>query len=312
MTPLSARVADAAQVAAYRTAWRVVRRLPESATRRAVDLAADLAVARGRATRLRANYARVRPELGAAELDQLTREGMRAYLRYFNEAFRLPDLAPDELAERVRVEGEEPVRQVLDRGGSVVCFLGHLGNWDLAGAWCTTHLGPVTTVAERLRPEPVYAEFLAFREGLGMTILPLTGGPDVFPALRRAARGRAVIPLLADRDLTSRGVTVDLCGQPARMAPGPAALALAEQRPLHPVTIRHERRGRGWGIVITFHPAVAVPTGGATRLRVVAMTQACADVLGGVIRRHTADWHMLQRVFVADLDRASAAAGAAP
>ncbi|MGL4177443.1 MAG: phosphatidylinositol mannoside acyltransferase, partial [Dermatophilaceae bacterium] len=157
-------------------------------------------------------------------------------------------------------------------------------------------------------PEQVYAEFLAFRESLGMTILPLTGGPDVFPALRQAARGPAVIPLLADRDLTSRGVTVELCGQLARMAPGPAALALAERRPLHPVTIRHEPRGRGWGIVITFHPAVAVPDDGATRQRVVAMTQACADVLGDVIRQHTVDWHMLQRVFVADLDRASAPA----
>ena len=32
------------------------------------------------------------------------------------------------------------------------------------------------------------------------------------------------------------------------------------------------------------------------------MTQACADVLGGTIREHTQDWHMMQRVFVDDLD----------
>jgi KDO2-lipid IV(A) lauroyltransferase len=32
------------------------------------------------------------------------------------------------------------------------------------------------------------------------------------------------------------------------------------------------------------------------------MTQSCADVLGGAIREHPEDWHMLQRVFVADLD----------
>ncbi|MGL4744896.1 MAG: phosphatidylinositol mannoside acyltransferase [Dermatophilaceae bacterium] len=309
---MSTGVAEAAQVAGYRAGWRVVRRVPERAAHRLFDTFADLTVARGGAELLRANYARVRPELDSTELDHLVREGMRAYLRYFGEAFRLPDLAPHDLAERVRVEGDDPVRQVLDRGGSVVCFLGHLGNWDLAGAWCTTYLGPVTTVAERLRPPQVYAEFLAFRESLGMTILPLTGGPEVFPALRQAARGRAVIPLLADRDLTSRGVTVELCGHPARMAPGPAALALAERRPLHPVSIRHERRGRGWGIVITFHPAVAAPADGASRQKVVAMTQECANVLGDVIRRHTADWHMRQRVFVADLDHAQAPAGAAP
>ena len=34
------------------------------------------------------------------------------------------------------------------------------------------------------------------------------------------------------------------------------------------------------------------------------MTQACADVLGAAVREHTADWHMLQRVFVDDLERA--------
>ncbi len=124
-----------------------------------------------------------------------------------------------------------------------MCFLGHLGNWDLAGAWGTVHLGPVTTVAERLEPEEVFEEFLAFREGLGMTILPLTGGPDVFSALRRATRAARDDHPAARRprpDLArGRG---QLCGRPARMAAGPAALALAERRPLHPVSIRHERR----------------------------------------------------------------------
>ncbi|NHA68495.1 phosphatidylinositol mannoside acyltransferase [Phycicoccus sp. CMS6Z-2] len=303
-------VADALTLAGHRAGWAAVRRMPERAAYRLFDAAAAVTVARGGARRMRANYARVRPELDDARLDALVREGMRSYLRYYCEAFRLPVLTPADLAARVRTEGDAPVRAVLEEGGSVVCFLGHTGNWDLAGAWCGLHLGPVTTVAERLEPEEVFAEFLRFREGLGMTILPLTGGPAVFPALREAARRRGVIPLLADRDLTHHGVTVDLCGRPARMAPGPAALALAERRPLFPVTIRHERRGRGWGIVVTFHPQVPVPETGATREKVLAMTQACADALGAAVTAHTADWHMLQRVFAEDLDPARTPAGA--
>ncbi|WP_404348281.1 phosphatidylinositol mannoside acyltransferase [Phycicoccus jejuensis] len=302
MRGVPARLGDAAVLAGHRLGWAAVRRMPERAAYRLFDAVADLTVARGGAARMRANYARVRPELDDAALDALVRDGMRSYLRYYCEAFRLPELGPDELAARVRLEGDAPVREALDAGGSVVCFLGHLGNWDLAGAWCTVHLGPVTTVAERLEPEEVFREFLAFREGLGMTILPLTGGPAVFPALREAARRPGLVPLLADRDLTHQGVTVDLCGHPARMAPGPAALALAERRPLFPVSIRHERRGRGWGIVITFHPAVTVPETGATREKVVSMVQQCADALGSAVREHTADWHMLQRVFLEDLD----------
>ena len=148
------------------------------------------------------------------------------------------------------------------------------------------HLGPVTTVAERLKPEEVFEEFLAFRESLGMTILPLTGGVNPFPALREAARRPGIIPLLADRDLTASGVEVELCGHAARMAPGPAALALAEKRPLHPVSIRHERRGprAGASSSPSTRPSTC-PTSGTTRERATAMTQACADVLGAAITR---------------------------
>lgn len=310
MTGLPPAVLDAVEASGYRVGWRLVRWLPERVARALFDGIADLTVARGGARRMRANYARVRPGASAGELDRLVHEGMRSYLRYYCEAFRLPGLSPGELAERVRLEGFEAPAAVVAAGGSVVCFLGHLGNWDLAGAWGSVHWAPVTTVAERLEPERVFRDFLTFRESLGMTILPLTGGANPFPALREAARRPGVIPLLADRDLTDRGVTVELCGQPARMAAGPAALALVEDRPLFPVTIRHERRGPGWGIVITFHPAVAPPESGTTREKVAAMTQACADVLGEVIARDPSQWHMLQRVFVADLDGRSGAAAA--
>lgn len=300
---LVSRATDVVTVAGFRLGWTVIRRMPERAAYALFDRIADVTVARGGGARMRSNYATVRPELDDAALDALVREGMRAYMRYYCESFRLPVLSADELAARVRVEGDGPVREILADDGSAICFLGHLGNWDLAGAWSAVHLGPVTTVAERLEPEEVFEEFLEFRTGLGMTILPLTGGPAPFPLLREATGRRGLIPLLSDRDLSRDGVEVDFCGEPARMAAGPAALALTSRRPLFPVSIRHERRdGGGWGIVITFHKAVAAPTSGTTRDKVATMTQACADALGGAVRSHTADWHMLQPVFTKDLD----------
>lgn len=291
-------------VLAYRAGWALVQRLPEPMAYAAFDAVADIAYGRGGAGRLRANYARIRPGLSVPALDALTREGMRAAMRYYGEAFRLPALTAEQIADRVRVEGDAPVRAAL-RDGSVVAFLGHLGNWDLAGAWGTLNLGHVTTVAERLEPEQVYEEFLRFRTSLGMTIFPLTGDGPVFPKLLRAARRPGtILPLLADRDLTDEGVEVDFCGHRVTMAGGPAALALATGAPLHPVSIRHEPRPdlgrRRWGIVITFHDAVTVPTEGETPERIAAMTQACADALGAVVTRHTADWHMLARFFPED------------
>lgn len=298
---------DAVAVGGYRVGWGAVRRLPERTAHTAFEQLADLTVARGGTglQRLRANYARVRPELSGAELDRLVKEGMRSYLRYYCEAFRLPDRSRGEIEASVRAVGDAPVRAELAAGRPVVCFLGHLGNWDLAGAWGTRAIAPVVTVAERLKPEQVYAEFLAFRESLGMTILPLTGGGDVFAQLRGHLTGPVLMPLLADRDLTARGIEVDLCGHRARMAAGPAALSLATGAALHPVSIHYERCERpSWKrrTVITFHDRVEVPTGGTTRVRAEAMTQQCADALGGAIREHTEDWHMLQRVFLEDLE----------
>ena len=301
--PFVSALGDALAVSGYRLGWATVRRLPERTAYTVFEQIADLTVARGGAgvERLRSNYATVRPELSEAELDRLVRDGMRSYMRYYCEAFRLPDRSPEEVRALVRVEGDGAVRAELAEGRPVVCFLGHLGNWDLAGAWGTRELAPVVTVAERLKPEEVYAEFLAFRESLGMTILPLTGGGDVFAELRSHLGRPVLMPLLADRDLTDRGIEVDLCGHRSKMAAGPAALALASRAALHPVSIHYEPLpGSSWRhrIAITFHERVEVPSTGTSREKAAAMTQVCADALGVAIRQHTQDWHMLQRVFI--------------
>ena len=161
------------------------------------------------------------------------------------------------------------------------------------------------TVAERLEPEEMFRAFLDFREGLGMTIYPAEHGTygRLLGHLREGTP--FVLPLLADRDLSSTGVEVDLAGHAARAAAGPAALAVETGVALFPVSMRHLRRGRNrWGMEITIHPAVVVPTEGTRQERVAAATQACVDVLGTAVRAHPEDWHMMQRVFVADLDPA--------
>jgi lauroyl/myristoyl acyltransferase len=297
---------DRASLAGYRAGWSLTRRMPDHLAYRSFDLLADAIWRRGGkgVERMRSNYGTVRPELGPDELDALVRAGMRSYLRYWCDSFRLPDRSIDELIDGVRAVGDEPVRAHLQSGHSAVMFLGHLGNWDFGGAWSTTQLAPVVTVAERLKPEELFDEFLAFRERLGMRIIPLTGGSDVFRELTKACRSGALVALLADRDLTKGGIEVDLCGQRARMAVGPAALAVNTGAALHPCMVHYEPhpRGQGWRTVVTFHDAVPVPAEGTSREKVQAMTQACADVLSEAVREHTQDWHMMQRVFTKDLD----------
>jgi phosphatidylinositol dimannoside acyltransferase len=313
---------------AFLLAWRVAGRLPEDVVRAVMLVAAEAAVlARGSGVRqLTANLRRARPDAGPAELRRLTRAGMRTYLRYYAEAFTLGRLTDAQLDARVRCTGAEALRSELDAGRAVLLALGHQGNWDLAGAWASRTLAPVTTVAERLEPPEVFEEFVRLRESHGMSIIPLDAGSDVFRSLVAAVRaGGVLVPLLADRDLTARGVEVELLGERARVATGPAALAAVTGAALFPTTIRHERlrgarrraAGSRWGIALTCHPQVTAPEGTSRRDQVTHLSQAWVDALGADVAAHPTHWHMLQKVFVADLDPAryaatTQAAGAAP
>jgi len=300
-------MSDRLTIWGYTTGWRLVRLLPERAAYLVFSLMAQFVWLRqGSGVRqLEANLDRVVPGLSTVRLKTLTRKAMHSYMRYYCDAFRLGDWSAERILATCRAEGDEPVRAALASGRGVVMALSHSGNWDHAGAWSTLAMAPVTTVAERLRPEEVYQRFLSARRQLGMEILPLTGGGDVFGLLVRRLRKGGFVPLLADRDLSANGVPVTLFGETARMAAGPAALALVTGAALHPVTIRYERLAAGaparWGTVVTFHPEVEPPDGVERNERVAAMTQQCADAIAGGIAADPQDWHMLQRVFVADL-----------
>lgn len=276
---------------AFALGWAVVRRLPERTVTWLFHQVADRVVRRnGRGVRrLRGNLAVVRPDASETELDALTRAGMRSYLRYWQEAFRLPEWSDEEIVGRVRTVNEKLLRDAYAAGRGVISPLPHLANYDHAGAWAGLTGMPVSTVAERLQPESLFDRFIAYRKKLGMEVLPLTGGDeDVIGVLAERLRAGGFVCLVADRDLSERGVPVTFFGRPSRMPAGPAALSLRTGAPVIPVTLHYD----GPDLVITFHDAID-PDGG-----MAAMTQRCADVFAQAIAAHPQDWHMLQRIFL--------------
>jgi KDO2-lipid IV(A) lauroyltransferase len=283
---LTGRVTDSA----YAAGWAVVRTMPESTARRVFDAGAALAARRGGkgVSRLRSNLARVAPD---ADLDALTHEALRSYARYWREVFRLPVTPRQVIVDGMHAIHENRARAAIASGRGVVFALPHSGNWDQAGAWFAATGVPFTTVAERLKPESLYDRFLEFRASLGMEVLPLTGGdrPPYDVLIERLEAGRTIC-LMADRDLTPRGIDVDFFGATARMPAGPASLALKTGAALMPVHLAF--RPNGWQV--TFYDEVA-PTD------VTTMTQVMADRFAEGIRGHPADWHMLQRLWLEDL-----------
>ncbi|WP_329226164.1 phosphatidylinositol mannoside acyltransferase [Streptomyces canus] len=285
----------------YGLGWGAVKKLPEPVAVRLGRSIADLAwKQRGKGVlRLESNYARVVPDASPERLAELSRAGMRSYLRYWMESFRLPAWSKERIKGGFDPKDLHYLTEGLAAGKGVILALPHMANWDLAGAWVTTKLEtPFTTVAERLKPETLYDRFVAYREGLGMEVLPHSGG-TAFGTLARRLRDGGLVCLVAERDLSSSGVEVRFFGEATRIPAGPALLAQQTGALLLPVTLWYDdspvMRGR-------VHPPVEVPGTGTRAEKTSVMAQALADAFATGIAEHPEDWHMLQRLWLKDLE----------
>jgi KDO2-lipid IV(A) lauroyltransferase len=154
----------------------------------------------------------------------------------------------------------------------------------------------LVTVAERLKPEAVYEQFLAYRKKLGMEVVPLTGGRrPPLDVLEEKVKEGCAIALLADRDLSSKGVEVRFFGGRTRMPPGPALLALRTGAPLYAADIWFTEDKT----VCRIHRIeLPDPAEGNLAERARLTTQRLADAFEVSIAAHPQDWHMLQKLWL--------------
>jgi len=288
----------------YLVATRVAPFLPINLIRAIVGLGAWAAWAKkGKATgRFEGNLHRVTGLEGRA-LRRLSRRGMSSYARYWAEVFELGRMTHSTIDARIRTTGADA--HALEQIRAHECIsvvLSHSGNWDIVGAWTSRNYGPVSTVAEILEPREVFDEFVAFRKKLGMTVLGHEGGATFRQMIRLGKTEGGVLALLADRDLSGDGVETTMWGHGVRVAPGPAALALATKTALYPLAVYYEKlHGRRrwkarsrWGTVMDFGEPIEVSEGDKSE-RVLAMTHLWVAFIADKVAAHPEDWHMLQR-----------------
>ncbi|WP_062073600.1 phosphatidylinositol mannoside acyltransferase [Demequina sediminicola] len=291
---------------AFMMAWRVSRWLPQRAVQGLATTGSRIVWRRGGRVveRYEDNLAKVTGLSGDA-LRAKSRAGLESVARYYAEALTLGRMSATVIDARVRLEGYEQVESILratDKDKGVVAALSHSGNWDLVGAYASRNIIPVTAVAEILKPQEVFDEFVALREGIGIEVLGHEGSTTFRKLISIAQSRRTLICLLADRDLSGSGVEVEMWGRKVKVAPGPAALSSVAKIPLVPVMVHYEqltgerrkRAGSKWGVVLSFGTPLH-PGDYPREHRVALMSQAWASALADRIAEHPEDWHMLQR-----------------
>ena len=293
---------DFATLVGYSVGWRAVRWMPARAAYATFSQLADQVWRRrGKGVQqLERNLARVESGATESQLREMSRTGMQSYFRYWCDVFRLPDWSREHITQTLRFDRPEILADPLAAGTGVIVALPHMGNWDHAGAYGAVKFAPVVSVAENLKPETLTRKFLGFREELGMEIITLRKGDDVYEQVKSKLLENKIVALLGDRDLSRSGVPVEFFGEATRMPAGPAALAVETGAPL----VAAELIYREGFMEVQMTDPLPIATADDPHQAIRETTQTLAHAFEQAISASPVDWHMLQKLWLADLDPA--------
>lgn len=291
-------IADAFTYRAFALGWTIVRRTPERRANSLFRRMADQVWRRHGPSvqQYERNLRRVVPDAGDAEIRELSRLGLQSYARYWCEALSMPDWSRERILS-FGMDGIEMIDDTLASGRGVVFVCPHAGNYDHGAAFLAQRWGSLVTVAERLRPDKLFDRFVAFRQELGMEVLG-TGTPDLIPTLCDRIEQGKIVGLVGERDLSRRGVPVTFFDEPTRMPAGAAKVARSTGALVFPAAMFFSRAGAACRLL----EPVDVPATDDEAGDIATATQRIADEFTASIPQYVTDWHMLQPLWVADLD----------
>lgn len=218
---------------------------------------------------------------------EVARSMFRSYGRYWAETFWIRPRRVGAIARHMDIEGIEHFRNALAKGTGVIFALPHVGNWEVAGNVAVAEGAELLAVAEKLDDDRIVDWFVGLRKELGIDVVIASGREKVFEVCSNALRRNAAVALLADRNLSGRGVVLSFFGEETRLPVGPARLALETGAPIVPVG-SFFKAGRGHRISLK-SPIEVLPGDD-----VAAITVRVAAALEEVIREAPEQWHMVQ------------------
>ena len=183
------------------------------------------------------------PNLSPNAVAELSRESYRHLGRSFIETALLASLGADGLQKLVEtVEGWEEIEEVMARGKGAVLVTGHIGNWELAGAYVAARGVPLDAIVRGMA-NPLFDAYLNHtREAIGMTIVHDSEAVRRTPRSLRAGRAVAFV---ADQGVMGLASTfVPFFGRPAKTPRGAAVFALRFNVPVLFVVALRQPNGR--------------------------------------------------------------------
>lgn len=183
------------------------------------------------------------PGIEPREVARIARAAFEHLGRVTVETALLSRIGREEVLALVeRVEGWDTVERLLAQGRGLIVTTGHLGNWELGGAYIAAR-GVVLDAVARRMGNPLFDAYLTrTRSRLGMTVVRDRDAVRRTPRTLRA--GGAVAFLTDQAGLNLASTFVPFFGRPAKTPRGPAVFALRLGAPIVFGTALRQPTGR--------------------------------------------------------------------
>lgn len=212
------------------------------------------------------------PELATREVEALARGSFAHLGRATIETALLPAIGREGVLDLVEsTSGWELIEQALDAGSGVILVTGHLGNWELAGAYVAARGVPLDAIVRGMA-NPLFDSYLnATRARIGMAVVR---DSDAVRRTPRALREGRAVAFVADQGVMGLASTfVPFFGRPAKTPRGAAVFAVR------------------YGVPVLFVAAIRQPSGqyqlSVERVPVVNTGDRERDV-DAIVARYTA------------------------
>jgi KDO2-lipid IV(A) lauroyltransferase len=228
------------------------------------------------------------PGLDDVEVTRIARQAYEHLGRASIEAAILPRLGRDAVLDLFEGADEwGAVEQALANGRGLILVTGHLGNWELAGAYIAARGVPLDAIARRMA-NPLFDRYLnETRSKIGMAVVY---DADAVRRTPRSLRENRAVAFLADQGVLGLASTfVPFFGRPAKTPRGPAVFALRLQVPVVFGVAVRQASGK---YRLVFEPIPVIDTGDRDR-DVDAIVARYTAALERWVRRYPEQyfWH---------------------
>ncbi|MCX7703134.1 MAG: hypothetical protein N2234_03405 [Planctomycetota bacterium] len=185
------------------------------------------------------------------------------------------------------VDGEEfkqKISEALKQKKGVIVVTGHIGNWELLGAYSAQHF-PTAVIAKKIYFNKYDKEISSRRRKLKMSVIYQEEG--IRPLLE-ALHKNSVVGILADQDIKrAAGDFVQFFGKPAYTVTAPSTLSLKSGAPLFVAALRRTSLLKHKIFIVG--PITILPSGDRNTDR-INLTQTWTTVLENIIRQEPSQW----------------------